>query len=144
MCRTWGSNSGPLTCQANSLPIELPHPVDQPRHPPSLIRVFAVRMKKAWVLSYPMSAQRRLRSDWANAQADLSLRWAQSFCWFCREVAHISHRRTANQNQKQLPPPDYQRLEFTFSHLFLLKVHRDSKLRKNKSLRYRRFCCYLL
>ena len=29
---------------------------DQPWHPPSLIRVFAVRMKKAWVLSYPLSA----------------------------------------------------------------------------------------
>ena len=42
----------------------------------SLIRVFAVRMKEAWVLSYPLSAQRRLRSDWADAQADLSLRWA--------------------------------------------------------------------
>ena len=28
---------------------------DQPGHPPSLIRVFAVRMKKAWVLSYPLS-----------------------------------------------------------------------------------------
>ena len=44
---------------------------DQPGHPPSLIRVFAVRMKEAWVLSYPLSAQRRLWSDWA----DLSLRW---------------------------------------------------------------------
>ena len=33
---------------------------DQPWHPPSLIRVFAVRMKKAWVLSYPLGAQRRL------------------------------------------------------------------------------------
>ena len=30
---------------------------DQPGHPPSLIRVFTVRMKKAWVLSYPLSAQ---------------------------------------------------------------------------------------
>ena len=48
---------------------------DQPGHPPSLIRVFAVRMKKPWVLSYPLSAQRRLWSDWADAQADLSLRW---------------------------------------------------------------------
>ena len=28
MCRTWGSNSGLLACQANSLPIELPRPVD--------------------------------------------------------------------------------------------------------------------
>ena len=51
---------------------------DQPWHPPSLIRVFAVRMKKAWVLSYPLSTQQRLWSDWTDAQADLSLRWAQS------------------------------------------------------------------
>ena len=50
----------------------------QPGHPPSLIRIFAVRMKKAWVLSYPLSAQRRLWSDWADVQADLSLRWAHS------------------------------------------------------------------
>ena len=33
---------------------------DQPGHPPSLIRVFAVRIKKAWVLIYPLSQQRRL------------------------------------------------------------------------------------
>ena len=51
---------------------------DQPGHPPSLMRVFAVRMKKASVLSYPLSAQRRLWSNWADAQADLSLRWAHS------------------------------------------------------------------
>ena len=31
---------------------------DQPGHPPSL--VFAVRMEKHWVFSYPLSAQRRL------------------------------------------------------------------------------------
>ena len=51
---------------------------DQPGHPPSLIRVFAVSMKKAWVLSYPLSALRRLWSDWVDAQADLSLRRAHS------------------------------------------------------------------
>ena len=39
---------------------------------------FAVRMKKAWVLSYPLSAQQILWSDWADAQADQSLRWAHS------------------------------------------------------------------
>ena len=33
---------------------------DQPGHPPSLISVFAVHMKKTWVLRYPSSAQRRL------------------------------------------------------------------------------------
>ena len=62
---------------------------DQPWHPPSLIRVFAVRMKKAWVLSYLLSAQ-QLWSDWANAQADLSLRWAhRSYCWFCHAVVKM-------------------------------------------------------
>ena len=40
--------------------------------------VFAVHMKKPWVLSYPLSALRRLWSDWADAQADPSLRWAHS------------------------------------------------------------------
>ena len=52
--------------------------------------IFAVRMNKAWVFSYPLSAQRRLWSDWAGAQADLSLRWAhRSFCWFCHAAAHL-------------------------------------------------------
>ena len=45
---------------------------------PSPIRVLAVRMKKAWVLSYPLSTQRRLWSDWADAQVDLSLCWVHS------------------------------------------------------------------
>ena len=40
--------------------------------------VFAVRMKKAGVLSYPLSAQLRLWSDRADSQADLSLCWAHS------------------------------------------------------------------
>ena len=51
---------------------------DLPGHPPTLIRVFVVCTKKAWVLSYPLSAQRRLCSDWADAQADLSLCCAHS------------------------------------------------------------------
>ena len=59
-------------------------------HLPSLIRVFAVRTKKHLVLSYPLSTQRRLWSDWAIAQAILSLRCAhRSFCWFCHAVAHM-------------------------------------------------------
>ena len=62
---------------------------DQPGHPPSLIRVFAVCMKKAWVLSYPLSAQRRLWSDWGDAQADLSLRWAHSH-FGCHVVAYMT------------------------------------------------------
>ena len=52
---------------------------DQPGQPTSLMRVFAVRMKKAWVLSYPLSAQRRLWAGWADAQADLSLSWPHTY-----------------------------------------------------------------
>ena len=50
-------------------------------------------MRKAQVLSYPLSAPRILWSDWVDwvdAQAGLSLRWAQrSLCWFCHEAAHL-------------------------------------------------------
>ena len=49
-----------------------------PGHPPCLIWVFSVRKKKVWVLSYPLNAQQRLWSDWVDAQADLSLRWAHT------------------------------------------------------------------
>ena len=47
--------------------------------PPSLIRVFAVRLKKPWVYSFPLSAQRRHWSVWA----------LMSFYWFCHAAAHI-------------------------------------------------------
>ena len=41
---------------------------DEPRHQFSLIRVFTIHMKKAWVLSFSLSAQGRLWSEWAHAQ----------------------------------------------------------------------------
>ena len=61
---------------------------DQPEHPPSLIRVFDVRIKQTWVLSYPLSAQRGLCSDWADAQPDLSLHWEHSHfvCFVMRRL----------------------------------------------------------
>ena len=48
---------------------------DQPGHPPNLIRVFAVRMKKAQVLSYPLSTQWKLWSNCRDAQAEATLIW---------------------------------------------------------------------
>ena len=72
---------------------------DQPGHPSSLIRVFAVGMKKAWVLSYPLSAQRRLirlggYPGWSDQTGWIPLLiWVfagrMSFCWFCHEAARI-------------------------------------------------------
>ena len=54
----------------------------QPGHPPSLIRVFAVPMKKAWVLSYPLSGW----PGWSESSLG-----AQSFCWFCHKAAHLEN-----------------------------------------------------
>ena len=70
-----------------------PAKTDQPGHPPSLIRVFAVRMKIAWVLCYPLSASEDW-SDWVDAQADLSLRWAHSHCvgFLLRWLSYYRHR----------------------------------------------------
>ena len=51
--------------------------------------VFAVRMKKAWVLSYPLRAQRRLIRLGGCPGWSESLLGAQSFCWFCHEAAHL-------------------------------------------------------
>ena len=60
----------------------------QPGHPPSLIRDFAVCMKKPWVPSYPLSAQQRLiRLGRCQGWSESSL-GAHSFCWFCHVVAH--------------------------------------------------------
>ena len=65
----------------------------QPGHPPSLIRVFAVRSMGSHGPNVSSCGQRWLWSDWADVQADLSLRWAQlSFWWFCHEAAQMNHR----------------------------------------------------
>ena len=53
---------------------------DQPGHPPCLIRVFAVCMKKAWVLSYPLSTQ--------------------PLCWFCHEATQMLFSFTSNVMKK--------------------------------------------
>ena len=77
--------------------------LDQPGHPPSLIRVFAVRMNKAWVLSYPLSAQRRLiRLDgcpgWSESSLGALVIWlvllcGGSFSLFCHAVPHLVNIR---------------------------------------------------
>ena len=62
---------------------------DQPGHLPSLVRVFAVRMKKPWVLSYPLSEQRRLiRLGGCPGWSEPSL-GAHLLCWLWYVVAHI-------------------------------------------------------
>ena len=94
---------------------------DQPGHPPSLIRVFAVHIKKAWVLSYPLIrpvlSESSLCSQWVakdpsflnvdsedsdqsggggGAQADQSLCCAHMP--FCHEAAQLCVIRHININ----------------------------------------------
>ena len=57
-------------------------------------------------------------SDWANAQADLSLRWAHSsFFWFCHEVAQMVENFI-------VPAPDSCRFPFTCTSLNVLNLRR--------------------
>ena len=65
---------------------------DQPWHPPSMISVFAVRTKKAWVLSYPLSPQQRLIKLGGCLGWSESSLGTQPFCWFCHEVAQMHMR----------------------------------------------------
>ena len=72
-----------LNCLEN-LPRHLPHDkinkvVCTPSEDSDQVWASAVRTKKALFLIYPLSAQRRLWSDWADAQAEPSLRWAHSY-----------------------------------------------------------------
>ena len=51
--------------------------------------VFAVRMKKHRVLSYPLSAQRRLIRLGGCPGWSESLLGTHSFSWFCHEAVHV-------------------------------------------------------
>ena len=62
----------------------------QPGHPPSLISLRSTLNGYSWRPNVSSCGQRRLWSDWADAQADLSLRWAHlPFCWLCHEAAYL-------------------------------------------------------
>ena len=74
---TWNSkfqvNRWAATWQNQQNECALSEDSDQPGHPPSLIRVFAVRMKQLGSL-----ATHKAHSEDSDQQADLSLRWAHS------------------------------------------------------------------
>ena len=77
---------------------------DKPGHPPNLIIVFAVRRKKPKVLSYTLSAQRRFWLDWADAKADLYLRWAHmSFVGFVMRWLKSKWRYSGNTTVTAFP-----------------------------------------
>ena len=76
--------------KTNKMAFALSEDSDQPGHPPSLIRVFAVRSMGTWGPNVSSCGQRRLWSDWADSQTDLCLRWAQwPICWSWHAAAHV-------------------------------------------------------
>ena len=88
---------------------------DQPGHPTSLISVFAVRMKKHWVLNFPLSAPRRLWSDWAH---NLHM----SICWFCHVAAQLN--QLIEYSDRCVFPWDYFKADIQ-----VLKKHREKSFR---------------
>ena len=64
--------------------------LDQPGRPPSLIRFFAMCFMGSKGPEASSCKQRQLSSAWADAKADLSIRWAhRTFCWFCPAAAQM-------------------------------------------------------
>ena len=63
---------------------------DQPVHSPSMARVLIYPSLGSPMAIEGTCNQRRLRSDCANVQVDLSLHWShKSYCRFCRALAQI-------------------------------------------------------
>ena len=63
---------------------------DQPRHPPDLIRVFAVRSMGSQDPNASSCGQRKLWSDCVDAHTDLVFaRCQRSFCWFSPGATHF-------------------------------------------------------
>ena len=83
-CERWVS-----CCMTN--PIKWPVHRVNTRHP---LNLWSQSSLSAWrtlgPYSHPLRAQRRLWSDWMDAQSDMSLRWVHiSFCLFCHASAQM-------------------------------------------------------
>ena len=91
---------------------------DQPGHPPNLIIVFDVRSVGRQGPKLSSCGQRKLWSDWADAQADLSLRWAHMpFSFFLSLIQCISLNNYAVISRFFLGSREF--LSFFFLSFFL-------------------------
>ena len=100
---------------------------------------FAVHMKKAWVLSYPLSAQRRLLIDWADAQADPSLRWAHShFVGFVTRRLFCDKGIDWQRCRVMCPLPPLS----TMNYLYIEYIFNENKLTCNSTCSFFMLCSY--
>ena len=110
----WSNNVPFPVCSKLSRGTAFPTRLNQ-RPVKTQIREFTVRLKTFWILGYPQSALRRLRSDCADAQTDLSLRWAhQRSCRKCvpRYIVKWSERI-------ELYIETHYRMWYTYSNLMI-------------------------
>ena len=76
-----------------------------------------------WVAKDPsfLHADSEDWSDWADAQADLSLHWAHMpFCWFCHELAHFVFNQDECIGFKEAKQVGSIWLKYVFKNWFLL------------------------
>ena len=80
ICPVWSESSLSMWRKLGSLATHWVHSedFDQTVRPAKTQISLGIRVKKAWILSYPLSAQPKLWSDWVDAQANLSLCWVHS------------------------------------------------------------------
>ena len=82
----WRKTSEPAHDQTKKMKCAPSEDSDQPGRPPSLIRVFAVRLKNAWVISYPLSASED--SDQTGRMPRLIWVFAGRTCHFVGFLVH--------------------------------------------------------
>ena len=79
--------------------IELPHDKNNKMSRPFWSESSLCTQWVAKGLKFSSCSQRILWSDWADAQADLSLRWARMpFCWFCHDAAHSEQEEDSGKD----------------------------------------------
>ena len=119
---------------------------DQPGHPPSLIRVFAVRMKKAWALGCPLSAQQWLRVFAGRTLISLVLSCRGSIsCYFKVKKTKVTKFSISFIFSTVLP--DCVCSLYHFSHDNCQKGYQfcnfDKSLKVKKEIRFILLCCQI-
>ena len=68
--------------------------------------------------------QWRLWSNWVDAQADLSIRWAQSsFCWFSHEAAQINASIRSSYLPDIIWKQPFFSIDFSIEHTGSIQIH---------------------
>ena len=78
---------------------------DQPGYRPSLIRDFAVRMKKARTVSYSLRTQRGLLSDWADATLLVLSRGGSFYYYNYQTERETKSLASIHQRKRCVSPP---------------------------------------